>query len=156
MVGCWFAGQGKKGDCVGKKVNGGPVTRHNQIEFVLWIFSPFESFQLMKKALTIFQATPRARATIPSPHLSQAFPIPHSSSTSVYHCQHKPKNRKNVVGLGTRLGQSKILIAIPTCLWHRRHWNHCQLGCKPVCCLPASMMQFHIDYGHELSIKCLV
>ena len=25
MVGCWFAGQGKKGDCVGKKVNGGPV-----------------------------------------------------------------------------------------------------------------------------------
>ena len=25
MVGCWFTGQGKKGDCVGKKVNGGPV-----------------------------------------------------------------------------------------------------------------------------------
>ena len=27
MVGCWFTGQGKKGDCVGKKVNGGPVTQ---------------------------------------------------------------------------------------------------------------------------------
>ena len=26
MVGCWFTGQGKKGDCVGKKVNNGPVT----------------------------------------------------------------------------------------------------------------------------------
>ena len=26
MVGCWFTGQGKKGDCVGKKVNGGPVS----------------------------------------------------------------------------------------------------------------------------------
>ena len=25
MVGYWFTGQGKKGDCVGKKVNGGPV-----------------------------------------------------------------------------------------------------------------------------------
>ena len=43
MVGCWFAGQGKKGDCVGKKVNGGPVIQlalllsyvvHNQLEIV--------------------------------------------------------------------------------------------------------------------------
>ena len=25
MVGCWFTGQGKKRDCVGKKVNCGPV-----------------------------------------------------------------------------------------------------------------------------------
>ena len=25
MVGCWFTGQGKKWDCVGKKVNDGPV-----------------------------------------------------------------------------------------------------------------------------------
>ena len=25
MVGCWFTGQGKKGDCVGKNVNSGPV-----------------------------------------------------------------------------------------------------------------------------------
>ena len=35
----------------------------------------------------------------------QAFRVFHRPSVSVYYCQRKPKNRKNGVGLGTRLHQ---------------------------------------------------
>ena len=35
MVGCSFTGQGKKGDCVGKKVNGGPVV-HGTCTCAVW------------------------------------------------------------------------------------------------------------------------
>ena len=54
MVGCWFTGQGKKGDCVGKKVNDGPVLltlsipTADQLHIIfIWLHEDLQGLQFM-------------------------------------------------------------------------------------------------------------